>query len=787
MGSVCCGARERLQEEQQECQRREERPARPEALLTKEEAMAQLLAERPQPKTMEEAMAEALEVTRLLQAMNGKIPEEEPAGLYEAGDIVIMGQGEYRMDYAVVTEAQVEEKHLTVMVLKDDRRTVAAQSWPYKSDVTLESRAGRLGKKVAISQWNCGKWRSCTSAVLQIGGSRVGHAGRRGQVALDARHKEFPLFVQRGKDVELMVNVEFSASEPGAETRFERLHEDDPMRRLCALVLAILQTAAQLMRLCQSGIVQSEMAESPGLTFLVPFDFQSGQHQMPHRRRMLKQTRCSARSCVVMGSVCCGARQRLQEEQQECQRWEERPARPEALLTKEEAMAQLLAERPQPKTMEEAMAEAFDAIAAGDIVIMGQGEYRMDYAVVTEAQVEEKHLTVMVLKDDRRTVAAQSWPYKSDVTLESRAGRLGKKVAISQWNCGKWRSCTSAVLQIGGSRVGHAGRRGQVALDARRKEFPLFVQRGKDVELVVNVEFSSSESVHFAVEDLVELPAQSLAAVLCEAAGRAQHMFKDGQHQMPHRRRMLKQTRCSARSCVVMGSVCCGARERLQEEQQECQRREERPARPEALLTKEEAMAQLLAERPQPKTMEEAMAEALEVTRLLQAMNGKIPEEEEPAGLYEAGDIVIMGQGEYRMDYAVVTEVEEKHLTVMVLKDDRRTVAAQSWPYKSDVTLESRAGRLGKKVAISQWNCGKHAGRRGQVALDARHKEFPLFVQRGKDVELVVNVEFSASESVHFAVEDLVELPAQSLAAVLCEAAGRAQHMFKDGAKGSGV
>ena len=119
----------------------------------------------------------------------------------------------------------MHEKHLTVMVLKEDRRTVAAQSWPFKSDVTLESRAGRLGKKVAISQWNCGKWRSCTSAVLQIGGSRVGraedeltsgalwclvemhgtvpvlsktrHAGRRGQVALDARHKEFPLFVQR--------------------------------------------------------------------------------------------------------------------------------------------------------------------------------------------------------------------------------------------------------------------------------------------------------------------------------------------------------------------------------------------------------------------------------------------------------------------------------------------------------------------------------------------------------------------------------------------------------------
>jgi len=207
-----------------------------------------------------------------------------------------------------------------------------------------------------------------------------------------------------------------------------------------------------------------------------------------------------------------------------------------------------------------------------------------------------------------------------------------------------------------------------------------------------------------------------------------------------------------------MGSVCCGPRERLEEERQECERRQERPARPDILPTKEEAMAQLRADRPKPKTMEEAMAEALEITRLLQAMQGNTTQEEEPAGLYEAGDIVLMGAGEYRTNYAVVTQVHEKHLTVMVLKEDRRTVAAQSWPFKSDVTSESRAGRLGKKVAISQWNCGKHAGRRGQVALDARHKEFPLFVQRGGGVELVVNVEFSASESVHFAVEDLVEL-----------------------------
>ena len=32
--------------------------------------------------------------------------------------------------------------------------------------------------------------------------------------------------------------------------------------------------------------------------------------------------------------------------------------------------------------------------------------------------------------------------------------------------------------------------------------------------------------MHFAFEDLVELPAQSLAGVSREAAGRARHMFK---------------------------------------------------------------------------------------------------------------------------------------------------------------------------------------------------------------------------------------------------------------------
>ena len=114
-----------------------------------------------------------------------------------------------------VLSAQVSEARLTVMVLRDDRRTVVDVAWPSPCNVTLESRAGRLHQKVGVSQLSTGKWRSCIRGVLQIGGSlsRTGdacvrygtvtvlsaarHAGRRGQVALDARHKEFPLFVQR--------------------------------------------------------------------------------------------------------------------------------------------------------------------------------------------------------------------------------------------------------------------------------------------------------------------------------------------------------------------------------------------------------------------------------------------------------------------------------------------------------------------------------------------------------------------------------------------------------------
>ena len=271
MGGVCCGLRERLEEE---------RPARPEILPTEEEAFEQLLAVRKKPETMEEAMAQAVELTKLLKAMNGTTEEAQEG--YEVGDLVVLSErvSQWRFNYAVVTEArtllvfcccsshlrqvlsaQVSEARLTVMVLRDDRRTVVDVAWPSPCNVTLESRAGRLHQKVGISQLSSGKWRSCTRAVLQIGGSlsRMGSAcvrctercqcflqrGMQGGVdrlhlipatrsfrssfrgcrvprygfSLPPDHTSDSASMSRGADVELVVNVEFSASESGAETR----------------------------------------------------------------------------------------------------------------------------------------------------------------------------------------------------------------------------------------------------------------------------------------------------------------------------------------------------------------------------------------------------------------------------------------------------------------------------------------------------------------------------------------------------------------------------------------
>ena len=63
---------------------------RPDILPTKEEALEKLLAERKKPQTMEEAMAEAVELTKLLQAMQGTTEEGQEVEGSEVGDLVVL-------------------------------------------------------------------------------------------------------------------------------------------------------------------------------------------------------------------------------------------------------------------------------------------------------------------------------------------------------------------------------------------------------------------------------------------------------------------------------------------------------------------------------------------------------------------------------------------------------------------------------------------------------------------------------------------------------------------------
>ena len=82
-----CTRLEEQRQKSQESQEGQERPARPEILPTKDEAFEKLLAERTKPQTMEEAMAEAVELTKLLQAMQGTTEEGHEVEGYEVGDL----------------------------------------------------------------------------------------------------------------------------------------------------------------------------------------------------------------------------------------------------------------------------------------------------------------------------------------------------------------------------------------------------------------------------------------------------------------------------------------------------------------------------------------------------------------------------------------------------------------------------------------------------------------------------------------------------------------------------
>ena len=90
MGGVCCGLRERLGEERQESQEGHERPARPEILPTKEDALEKAACRAHESTNVGGGMAEAVELAKLLQVMQGTTEEGQEVEGYEVGDLVVL-------------------------------------------------------------------------------------------------------------------------------------------------------------------------------------------------------------------------------------------------------------------------------------------------------------------------------------------------------------------------------------------------------------------------------------------------------------------------------------------------------------------------------------------------------------------------------------------------------------------------------------------------------------------------------------------------------------------------
>mmetsp|Transcript_4825 Transcript_4825/g.14046 ORF Transcript_4825/g.14046 Transcript_4825/m.14046 type:complete len:276 (+) Transcript_4825:112-939(+) len=116
----------------------------------------------------------------------------------------------------------------------------------------------------------------------------------------------------------------------------------------------------------------------------------------------------------------------------------------------------------------------------------------------------------------------------------------------------------------------------------------------------------------------------------------------------------------------------------------------------------------------------------------------------------ELGDLVLLGLGcpeEHRGCAAVVTELREEHCTVAVLDETRRYAIGNCWPCFNDISVQSRAWRLGARVAVSGMKGSATKGFNGCVGTIARHPRegHPSFVCKASapnTPQLVVCVRF---------------------------------------------
>lgn len=103
--------------------------------------------------------------------------------------------------------------------------------------------------------------------------------------------------------------------------------------------------------------------------------------------------------------------------------------------------------------------------------------------------------------------------------------------------------------------------------------------------------------------------------------------------------------------------------------------------------------------------------------------------------LPQVGDLVLLGSSapqEYKSSRAIVTKVAEAHCTVTVLDESHRTGIGECWPGFQDLSVTSRAWRLGTHVVICgmQGDRTKHLnGLTGFVSKHPRH-DHPTFIRK---------------------------------------------------------
>jgi len=121
---------------------------------------------------------------------------------------------------------------------------------------------------------------------------------------------------------------------------------------------------------------------------------------------------------------------------------------------------------------------------------------------------------------------------------------------------------------------------------------------------------------------------------------------------------------------------------------------------------------------------------------------------------FQVGDLVMLGNGapqEYRSCPAVITKVADLHCTVAVL-DEAQCGIGECWPGFYDISVTSRAWRLGARVVVKDMLSDRTKHLNGQVGVVSAHPRngHPSFVRkrsRPDEPQLVLCIVFENPEA----------------------------------------